>query len=388
MHTSHHITKISLVLPSEHISQMGTRLVQLLEQLQGSPGDSESSREHERLPSLLRVFGWRTEWQTDGSLKLVEYTGEGLDLEHDPVLESAVGCVRAGCFIEGYCEGNTQWQIRYYTSSKQRVCGSVVFPREPEWQRHFRSMLILREGEPSDLPQLATLSPRAAAIAQEQLLVAERGARIVGFLTYHTEQEQTCVITHIATIVNGRRYGYPQALVTHLQRRDQALLIMATKRDYARVWKALGFARRSPLFEAGDPGVKEYYLWPAPPGEQVASARGVEDLRRQLNDALPGRRGPDCLSEQESATLQWRFALLDGRWHSLEETARGVGTTREKARQHQAKALRKLRKDPECLALLKSYLRLASPPLRLRSSIAWLIQEPGTAPNQAASTSE
>src|SRR5438067_1422584 len=136
MHTSHHITKISLVLPREHISQMGARLVQLLERLQGSPGDSESSREHERLPSLLRIFGWRTEWQTDGSLKLVEYTGEGLDLEHDPVLESAVGCVRAGCFIEGYCEGNTQWQIRYYTSSKQRVCGSVVFPREPEWERH------------------------------------------------------------------------------------------------------------------------------------------------------------------------------------------------------------------------------------------------------------
>ena len=388
MHTPNHVTQTSLVLPGEHISLMGARLVQLLEQAQSSPGEIKGFGERERLPSLLHLLGWRTEWQSDGSLKLVEYTGEGLDLEHDPVLESAVGCVRAGCFIAGYGEGNAQWQIRYSASSKQQVCGSVIFPRDREWERHFRSMLILREGAPSDLPQLATLSPRAAAIAKEQLLVAERGDRIVAFLAYHTEQDGTGVITHIATIVNGRRYGYPQALVTHLQRRYQALSIMTTKRDYTRVWKALGFARRSSMFEAGDPGAKECYLWPAPPEGHAAPSQGSEDLRRQLNDALLGMRAQERLSEQESVAIQWRFALLDGRWHSLEETARVVGTTREKVRQYQAKALRKVRRHPECLALLKSYLRLASPPLRLRSSIAWLMQEPETAPNHASSTSE
>ena len=37
-----------------------------------------------------------------------------------------------------------------------------------------------------------------------------------------------------------------------------------TKRDYNRVWKALGFARRSSIFEAGDLRMREYYVWPAP----------------------------------------------------------------------------------------------------------------------------
>jgi ribosomal protein S18 acetylase RimI-like enzyme len=388
MHPFHHITKISLVIPGQHISHMCHRLTQLQAGLESARGGESSLDERDRLAHLLGLRRWRTEWLTDGSLKLVEYTGTGFDPEHDSVLESAVGCVHAGCFIEGYGEENVQWQIRYAASSKQLVYGRVAFPRESEWERHFRSMLILREGRPSDLPQLAALSPIAPSIMQEQLLVAERGDRIVGFLTYYGEEERTGVITHIVTIVNGRRYGYPQALVIHLQQRYQALLIMTTKRDYTRVWKALGFARRSSLFEAGDPGVKEYYLWPAPAQEHAAPVRGDEELGRQLNVALLGLRGPDCLSEQESATLQWRFALRDGRWYSLEETARRVGTTREKARKHQANALHKLRNHPEFLALLKSYLRLASPPLRLRTSIAWLVQDPGTAPDHSSRTSE
>lgn len=389
MQTSHHITRISLVIPSVLASQMHTHLVRAIEQMENPPAVSEGLAGYEQLPSLLLLCGWRTEWLLDGSLKLVDYTREAFDPEHDPVLESAVGCVRAGCFIEGYSEDNIQWQIRYLASNKQLVFGQVTFPRDPEWEQHFRSMLILREGKPSDLPQLAALSPRGTAITQEQILVAERGDRIVGFLTYHSEQERTGIITNIATVVNGRRYGYPQALVTSLQQRYQVLLIRITKRDYRRVWKALGFARCPAMFEAGGPGAKEDYRWPAPPQEQAAPAQVLGVLRRQLNDALLGMRAQERLSEQEIAAIQWRFALLDGRWHSLEETARRVGTTREMVRQHQAKALRKLRKHPECLTLLKNYLRLASPPLRLRSSIAWLIQEPDTAPtNLAPSTSK
>jgi hypothetical protein len=72
-----------------------------------------------------------------------------------------------------------------------------------------------------------------------------------------------------ANVVNGRRYGYPQALVTHLQHQFQELRVKTTKRDCNRIWKALGFARRSSIFEVGDLRMRAYYIWPAPPALPV-----------------------------------------------------------------------------------------------------------------------
>ena len=224
MHTFNHITKIPLVIPGPHISHMCHRLTQLQEGLESARGAEISLDERERLPHLLGLLGWRTDWQSDGSLKLVEYTGESLDLENNPVLESAAGSVRAGCFIEGYGEGNVQWQIRYYTSSKQQVCGSIAFPRAARMGEAFSLDAHPARGQRCrPAANLSTLSPRALAFTQEQLLVAERGDKTVGFLAYHGEEGRTGVITHIATVVNGRRYGYPQALVTHLQHQFQEL---------------------------------------------------------------------------------------------------------------------------------------------------------------------
>ncbi len=49
------------------------------------------------------------------------------------------------------------------------------------------------------------------------------------------------------------------------------------------------------------------------------------------------------MTERESRVLQLRFGLEDGRGRTLEEVGREFGVTRERIRQIEAKALRKLR---------------------------------------------
>jgi RNA polymerase primary sigma factor len=49
------------------------------------------------------------------------------------------------------------------------------------------------------------------------------------------------------------------------------------------------------------------------------------------------------LTDRECRVLQLRFGLEDGRSRTLEEVGREFGVTRERIRQIEAKALRKLR---------------------------------------------
>ena len=68
-----------------------------------------------------------------------------------------------------------------------------------------------------------------------------------------------------------------------------------------------------------------------------ADAATVQLLREQVEDVLT------TLSERERRVLQLRFGLEDGRSRTLEEVGRDFGVTRERIRQIEAKALRKLR---------------------------------------------
>ena len=49
------------------------------------------------------------------------------------------------------------------------------------------------------------------------------------------------------------------------------------------------------------------------------------------------------ISERERAVLEMRFGLKDGRTHTLEEVGEAFNVTRERVRQIESKALRKLR---------------------------------------------
>lgn len=66
-----------------------------------------------------------------------------------------------------------------------------------------------------------------------------------------------------------------------------------------------------------------------------AAAR--EMLREQVQSALA------ALSERERQVLELRFGLVDGKDHTLEEVSRYFNVTRERIRQIEAKALRKMR---------------------------------------------
>ena len=68
-----------------------------------------------------------------------------------------------------------------------------------------------------------------------------------------------------------------------------------------------------------------------------AEAATFQLLREQVSDVLA------TLSERERRVLQLRFGLEDGRSRTLEEVGRDFGVTRERIRQIEAKALRKLR---------------------------------------------
>lgn len=80
-----------------------------------------------------------------------------------------------------------------------------------------------------------------------------------------------------------------------------------------------------------------------------ASAASFILLKEQLDDVL------DTLTDREKRVLELRFGIEDGRPRTLEEVGKEFGVTRERIRQIEAKALRKLR-HPSRSKKLKDYL--------------------------------
>jgi RNA polymerase primary sigma factor len=84
----------------------------------------------------------------------------------------------------------------------------------------------------------------------------------------------------------------------------------------------------------------------SPEPEDIASN---QLLREQVRNAL------ENLSDRERQVLEMRFGLKDGKDHTLEEVGREFGVTRERIRQIEAKALRKLR-HPSRSKILRDHL--------------------------------
>jgi RNA polymerase primary sigma factor len=80
-----------------------------------------------------------------------------------------------------------------------------------------------------------------------------------------------------------------------------------------------------------------------------ADAAGKKLLREQVGNVL------STLSEREREVLAMRYGLADGRARTLEEVGREFGVTRERIRQIEAKALRKLR-HPNRARMLRDFL--------------------------------
>ena len=88
------------------------------------------------------------------------------------------------------------------------------------------------------------------------------------------------------------------------------------------------------------------------PDEQIVSpsdAAAFTLLKEQLSQVL------DTLNEREKKVLILRFGLEDGRSRTLEEVGKEFDVTRERIRQIEAKALRKLR-HPSRAKKLKDFM--------------------------------
>jgi len=80
-----------------------------------------------------------------------------------------------------------------------------------------------------------------------------------------------------------------------------------------------------------------------------SDAASLTMLRTEVEDIL------DTLTPRERRVLQLRFGLIDGHQRTLEEVGKRFGVTRERIRQIEAKALRKLR-HPSRSMKLRDYL--------------------------------
>jgi RNA polymerase primary sigma factor len=80
-----------------------------------------------------------------------------------------------------------------------------------------------------------------------------------------------------------------------------------------------------------------------------SDSASLEMLKEQVRKELGN------LGERERGVLEMRFGFKDGKTHTLEEVGQALHVTRERVRQIEAKALRKLR-HPHHSRKLRDYL--------------------------------
>jgi RNA polymerase primary sigma factor len=129
-------------------------------------------------------------------------------------------------------------------------------------------------------------------------------------------------------------------------------IAIALGQSVDRIERVLEAARRPVSLETpvGDEG--EHTLGDFLPDDEMPTPTdfaSAQLLRRDLSAAL------DHLNERERRIIDLRYGLVDGRRRTLEEVGRALGMTRERARQIEAEALRRLR-SPDVGQHLRDYL--------------------------------
>jgi RNA polymerase primary sigma factor len=129
-------------------------------------------------------------------------------------------------------------------------------------------------------------------------------------------------------------------------------IAIALGQPVERIQRVLEAARRPVSLETpvGDEG--EHTLGDFLPDDEMPTpgdAASAQLLRQDLSAAL------DHLNERERRIIDLRYGLVDGRRRTLEEVGRALGMTRERARQIEAEALRRLR-SPDVGQHLRDYL--------------------------------
>jgi RNA polymerase primary sigma factor len=129
-------------------------------------------------------------------------------------------------------------------------------------------------------------------------------------------------------------------------------IAIALGQPVERIERVLEAARRPVSLETpvGDEG--EHTLGDFLPDDEMPTPSDFASqqlLRSDLATAL------DHLNERERRIIDLRYGLVDGRRRTLEEVGRTLGMTRERARQIEAEALRRLR-SPDVGLHLRDYL--------------------------------
>ena len=103
----------------------------------------------------------------------------------------------------------------------------------------------------------------------------------------------------------------------------------------------------TPIGEEEDSHLGDFI--PDEDASEPSEAASFSLLKEQLMEVL------DTLTPREKKVLELRFGIVDGRTRTLEEVGKEFNVTRERIRQIEAKALRKLR-HPSCSKKLRDFL--------------------------------
>lgn len=191
---------------------------------------------------------------------------------------------------------------------------------------------------------------------------ATRGNRFSTYATWWIRQAVTRALAEQARTIRlpvhlteslGQVKRTAERLVQALGRQPTIdELALALGQPAERVARALEALRQpvslaTPVGESGESTLGEFIEDASQPAPGEVAAQQL--LRRDLEAAL------DELTERERAVLSMRYGLLDGEHRTLEAVGKAIGMTRERARQIEAEALRRIR-NSEAWRHLRDYL--------------------------------